>query len=258
MSGFRLSTKAIIISVIVLFLTGMLFGSIYYRQKLFPIPQLYDFIYGHDKKTAQCPVVEKQKLEELNSISRKANIQRIFWGDSLVERMRDGRFYGISSYQDIGQSGQIVYCALQEIGYILEFKPESVIVYVGGNDADGSSWYGAEEAGKYYQEIIDILLTNNIRPTVHLVHEAGTTRNKTYLKQYNDILTSIAKKNNLLIIPPVSEFSYNQTKEEIKKSGGSLYSYDGEHLTPEGYSIWMQHIGKYVPDFLQESNQSSQ
>ncbi len=237
--------------VVIAFLIGMLSGALYYREALFPIPQLGKIV--HDYKLRQnpeqgCPVGVSIELKDLRAISKFNQIDKIFWGDSLVEFVQDGRFYGIQNYRIIGKSGQLVYCSLQEIDYILNFKPDTVIIYVGGNDADGQSWYGPEEAGAYYEEIIDTLLSNNIKPIIHLIHGSASSRNKDYREKYNNILESIGKRKNILVIPDAPEFSYNKTWGEIRREG-SLYSYDGEHLKPEGYKLWISHIRQYVPDF---------
>ena len=34
--------------------------------------------------------------------------------------------------------------------------------------------------------------------------------------------------------------------EQIVESSSSRYTYDGEHLTPEGYQLWIAHIKKYI------------
>src|SRR3989344_984105 len=160
----------------ILFFIGMLAGALYYHQKLFPIPQLYRLL--NPKEKPKCPVVDKKKLKELEKISESINIRKIFWGDSVVEGMHDSRFYGVKTYQEIAQSKQIVYCALKEIDYILNLKPEKVLIYLGGNDCDKKSWYGPEEAGKYFERIIDAFLANGIKPIIHLIHGSSLSRDK--------------------------------------------------------------------------------
>ena len=142
--------------IIIAFLFGMLSGALYYREALFPIPQLAELIYsdGH----TECPTTVGRKLGDLRDISKFNQIDKIFWGDSVVEGMHDSRFYGIQNYQEVAQGGQIVFCAIQEMDLILNLKPDTIIIYLGGNDADGKGWYGPEEAAGYYEEII---LTND-------------------------------------------------------------------------------------------------
>jgi len=245
--------------VIIAFLVGMFSGALYYIEKLFPIPQLMPLIYN--KGFTDCPTTVVRKLEDLQDISKFDQIDKIFWGDSVVEGMHDSRFYGISNYQEVAQGGQIVYCALQEMDYLLSLNPDTVMIYLGGNDADGKSWYGPKEAGRYYEEIVDLLLSQDIQPIIHLIHGASLSRNRDYLMQYNKILEDIAKKNNILVVPNVPELSFDVTRDKIQNSvvtkdgvlkNGNLYTYDGEHLKAEGYRLWIPHIGQYVPDFLSE------
>lgn len=231
-----------------------IFGVFSFRHDLFPIPQLRSFrnkFLGHNpisKTLHNCPVVDKQKLGELDSISEVMELKNIFWGDSVVEGMHDSRFYNINKYQEVAQSGQIIYCALREINYILNFKPESVLIYIGGNDADGQSWYGPKQAALYYEQVIETLLANKIRPIIHLIHKGSLSRNQDYVTEYNQRLMGLAKRNDIPVIPGMTELSFTKIRSEIKKSN-NLYSYDGEHLKPEGYKLWIKHIKKYINDF---------
>jgi len=220
---------------LIIFSVGVLVGALSYRQRLF-LPQINEILNKIDESD-KCLSVNSEKLLELKTISQFAESKKIFWGDSVVEKMRDSRFYSID-YQDIAKSGLIIYCALQEIEYILNFNPDTVLIYIGGNDADGQSWYDSVEAGKYYEEIIDILLSENIQPIIHLIHEGSLSRNKEYVREYNEILENIAKEKNVLLIPNLPELS------------SDLYSYGGEHLKPEGYQLWFSHINQYISNFL--------
>ena len=187
----------------------------------------------------------------------KLKIPNIFWGDSVVSDMHDSRFYGANSFQEIGYGGQVVYCALGEIQTLLNFSPETVLIYIGGNDADGQSWYGPEQAAIYYRRMIDILLEHNITPVIHLIHEASLTRDRDYVREFNGRLTQLALERNLKVIPNMKELSFFISSEEVSNNLDyrceseecSAYSYDGEHLKHQGYQVWMEHIKQYIPNF---------
>ena len=223
-------------------------GVMSFRGGLFPIPQLKWIIYNDRiglAPTKACPRVNPKKLAELEKLSRTIEIENIFWGDSVVEQMHDSRLYGLSEFLEIAQGGQVIYCALQEIDYILSFNPKNVLIYLGGNDADGVR-YDSSQALLYYEHIVDKFLERNINPIIHLVHKASRVRDRLYVEQLNSGLTIMAKTRNLQVIPSLDEFSSDQLPEQIVESPSSRYTYDGEHLTPEGYQLWIAHIKKYV------------
>tara|TARA_B100001093_G_scaffold509611_1_gene573968 strand:- start:147 stop:929 length:783 start_codon:yes stop_codon:yes gene_type:complete len=246
---------------------GLILGMLFQKYKPFPYDLLITSanwiteearIAGEFKSGYICPVVYDKKLYRIQDISEEeVQIRKIFWGDSVVSDMHDGRFYGMDSYQEIGFGGQVIYCALQEIQLLLNFSPKMVVIYIGGNDADGQSWYGSEQAALYYSEIIDILLENNIIPIVHLVHEASLTRDRNYVKDLNNRLRQLASERSLKVIPDMKELSFSRLNVEVsnnldyhcKEANCSGYSYDGEHLKHDGYKAWIEHIKKYIPDF---------
>lgn len=61
---------------------------------------------------------------------------------------------------------------------LLNFSPETVFIYTGGNDADVQSWYGSERAAHYYREMVEILSKNNITRIIHLVYEGNLSRDR--------------------------------------------------------------------------------
>jgi len=198
-------------------------------------------------KATLCPCVDEKKLSELREFSRFVSLKRIFWGDSVVEGVHDSRFLD-SNYVHIGQSGQVVKCALSEVELIIGFKPERVVIYLGGNDADGQSYYAPEEAARYYELIVEKLLQNKITPIIHLIHYASSSRRKDYVEQYNNLLKEIAIRHSITTITASNLLSFSLTRDEIRQANNEL-TYDGEHLKPFGYKTWFDHIRLQLNDF---------
>lgn len=242
-----LFNKKIIFTVIIFYVLGVFS----YRNNFFPISFIKSTknTYLQFTKRRSCPVIKnKNKLDDLQEISKIKKFKNIIWGDSLIAGMHDSRLYGVENYIEIGHNSQIVFCALEEIQYIIDFKPKKVIIYLGGNDADGQSWYGPDQASEYYKRIIEKLLANKITPIIHLIHGSTNERNKEYLNSYNDSLEKIAKSKDLKIIPAIKRLSFSDNTKGMLQSNNPL-SRDGEHLKPQGYTIWFKHIKKYVKDF---------
>ena len=240
-------------------LTCYMIGAISYRLEIFPLTaplrssvkeRLIKLIRVPQTTLVNvCPVVDKSKLKALNFMSKNTNIEYIFWGDSVVEGMHDSRYYGVKNFVDIAQGGQIVYCALKEIEYILNLNPKKIIIYLGGNDADGQSSYGPKAAAAYYDKIINILQDNNIEVIIHQIHGASTSRNQDYVLEFNKRIENIGKTKNLKVLPPLAELTFDEDRETIEFLKPNLYSYDGEHLKPDGYKIWIESLKKEINSF---------
>ena len=160
----------------------------------------------------KCPVVREQKLLELHTASQTVRLEKIFWGDSVVEFMHDSRLYGLD-FVDVAQSGQNVFCAKGEMDYVIAMEPETVLIYIGGNDADGQSWYGPQEAASHYAEILDRFLENRITPIVHLVHEASTSRNREYVQTFNRLVAEAARERSLSVVPDLKALSFDESRD---------------------------------------------
>lgn len=247
-----MTLKKTITAILLVSIFSYSFGLISYRSDIFPIPQvrlLKKQFSNNSNLDPNCPVVNSMKLRDLNLIAETAEIKNIFWGDSVVEFMHDSRFYEINNFREVAQSGQVIYCAMKEMDYVLNFNPDTVIVYIGGNDADGQSWYGPEQAAVYYEEVIDNFLINGITPIIHLIHEGHMARrDRNYVTEYNQKLTQLAERKGVKVIPDVKDFSFPSSEPKLAESSNP-YTYDGEHLKPDGYKLWVTHIKNYIGEF---------
>jgi len=246
------------ISLLSLFILLSCSGEVNMSSPQGPINKFFKIAFNQEV-SKRCPVVYDKKLYRISDISNSdIKFKKIFWGDSVVSDMHDLDFYSMQGeFQEIGHGGQVIACALEEVQNVINFNPDTVIIYIGGNDADGQSWYGPEEAFSYYKEIIKILAQNNITPIIHLIHEASLSRDRTYVQTLNTSLVEFAEDNNILVIPNMSELSYEVSAEMVSNNidykcntdDCSPYSYDGEHLKHQGYVIWINHIKEFVPGF---------
>ena len=193
-------------------------------------------------------MVNVRKLDEIRDILQQTEVENLFWGDSVVEYMHDSRLYGVTNYVEIGHSSQIAFCALNEVPFVIAANPKRVLIYLGGNDADGQSWYGPDEAAYYYNAIVDSFLEADITPIVHQIHYASYDRSAHYVTRFNELIATHAESLGVLVIPPSEALRYELSREQIRNADLST-SYDGEHLRPDGYRIWIDHIRTHLPDF---------
>lgn len=204
-----------------------------------------------------CPTVEDVQalLETRKSFAQYKN-KNILWGDSVVAGAQHSRDFKTKKYIALGNSGQTIQCAMAEMPYLIRAHPQKVIIYLGGNDADGQSTNTAEQAAQFYTKMVDRLLEANITPIIHLVHFGARGdahapswgRDWRYVEALNQQLSAYAALKNISIIPAYKNLKFTEIKSKLRQKGHAL-STDGEHLTPQGYKEWAQHIGQYVPDF---------
>ena len=213
-----------------------LLGMVTYKAELFPLNVYRDF-FDQNRNFTLCPVVNPSKLRILKKlVETETRVENLIWGDSLIQDMIDPNLYGLKNFVSIGLDGQITKCALEELQYLISLKPKTLIIYLGGNDADRKI-YTVEKAAEFYREIIQILISNDIQPIIHQIHLGDPNkRDRGYVEELNKVYSSIANDFNLKIIPPVRSFDFSKTKPK-----GEL-SADGEHLYPKGYQFWIKHI----------------
>ena len=253
-----------ILSIVVL---SYLLGIITYKNNYFPIQyakylkRLIFDDFGVSKidfkrSIFDCPRVNQKKLNDLKDVSeiqfkRNFSIEKIFFGDSLVEQLIEGKIYGIIDYVPFGHGGQVLLCAVEDIEYIFNFKPKKILLYLGGNDADkflSGDWYDVDEAFNYYKIIIDKILNKKILPIIHLINKAGKSRDQLYVETLNQKILEYSKTKSFKVIKPLDSLSFDLTKEEFSKINHDL-TYDGEHLKPRGYFLWVKYIKQNLRDF---------
>jgi len=233
-------------------------GALAYKFQIFPFDlqtrravgmKIRPLFKSNQKLEDLCPTVGKRKLDSIVFASKLNNIDNIFWGDSAVAGMHDSRLYGAKNFADVAQNGQVVYCALQEVDYVTSLNPKRVIIYLGGNDADGATSYGPDKAIEYYSLIVNKLQENGIDVIIHQIHKASSSRDQAFVKKFNSGILKIGQEKDLLVLPPLDELAFDDDKTTIEASKSNDYTYDGEHLKPAGYKLWIEAIQAKVPDF---------
>ena len=171
-------------------------------------------------------------------------IDKLIVGDSLVEGFILHDLHKIN-YRRMSLGGNIIECMPLLTDAIASLKPSKVLLYIGGNDTDGQGRQTMDDAARTYAQVVDTLKKSGIQVIVHGIHLGSNHRGRVResVETLNAKLETIAKKRNLLYIPPVPNFNFRQTGLD------SRYSKDGEHLLFEGYKIWILHIRKFLPDF---------
>lgn len=149
------------------------------------------------------------------------------------------------NYELIGVSGATIDCTKIMTKYINIISPKNVILYLGGNDADGQSNYNSEKAFLIYKNFLDVLNSIESIEKIYIVgisYGLASRRNKNYVESLNNKLKNIQNNTKVFFVDSfdVLDFS-NKSFQEL--------SYDGEHLNYNGYEKWFDYLGANIKDF---------
>ena len=185
------------------------------------------------------PTVEKTAVQKKNIV---------FFGNSLtagygLENVADG-FVSLTQNRmdslnlpyrciNAGLSGETTAGGSERVGWIIDQQPVDIfILELGGNDA--LRGINPESSLQNLQTIIDKVKAKH--PSVKIIlagMEAPRNMGKSYITAFHDIYQTLAKKNNLPLIPFI-----------LDKVGGikELNQADGIHPTPQGNKIIVETI----------------
>ena len=140
-----------------------------------------------------------------------------------------------------GLSGETTAGGKSRIEWVIEQQPVDIfILELGGNDA--LRGLKAEESEKNLQGILDKVRAKY--PSVKIVlsgMEAPRNMGKVYTTAFHDVYPTLAKRNNIALIPFVLEGVGGI---------GELNQKDGIHPTPEGNKIIVETIWKTLKPLL--------
>lgn len=225
-----------------------------YKMTYSPIILLtLSFLFTYCQQTAEKPIV-KNKETPLAEVEKRKNI--IFFGNSLtaaygLEDLSKGFVGMIQSRIDsldlpyrcinAGLSGETTAGGNGRVDWVIDQQPfEIFILELGGNDA--LRGIAPSESIKNLQSIINKVKAKN--PTVKIIlagMEAPRNMGNSYLKAFHDMYPSLAKKNNVLLIPFV-----------LEGVGGiaEMNQKDGIHPTEAGNKIITENIWQILKPIL--------
>ena len=249
-----MSLKKIIITFsicIILFLIG---GEFHYRE-IFPYGgglrnKLELLKKPKSKNTEICTNLRYRKIEFeffLSKVKSGGKIDYLIIGDSVADGAHSPKLFNIK-YDIIATDAATVGCLDHFIHYVKKINPSILIIYLGGNDADGQGIQSYEEAARTYIKFIEEI-TNNKNKVYALGVNIGVPwrRNNEYVRNFNKLIKEDINKLNLNNVKYIETFDglnfENTSKEKIKKS---VLTYDGEHLKYKGYIDWFKYIDKKI------------
>ncbi len=199
------------------------------------------------RKIKFCPAHDYKVQNRFEFFSYK-KINNIFIGDSVVERAWSEGLFNLN-YKLIAKSGMTIDCTTIIVDYIKKIEPKNVIIYLGGNDADGQSNYGVDDAINKYQIFLSELNKIKSISKIYLLginYSTKKRRSSEYVKNLNDFFESVGEDEKKIIY--IESFE----KLDFRKKLDLKLTYDGEHLKYHGYKEWFTYLSKKIDNFILE------
>lgn len=175
-----------------------------------------------------CRIHHRNKLE---AFSKDTNTYTtVFMGDSITE---GGAFESvISNSKNVGIGGDRIYNTEDVIPYVVKYNPQKIYLLIGINSL---FYYSAEESKEQYSHLIEKMVT--AFPNTQIIVETvlPTVKRNPKISVFNDYVKQVAQSYDLGVLDLYSLYEVN----------GCLpyeLSYDGTHLTQEGYSTWYNEL----------------
>tara|TARA_B100001057_G_C22543490_1_gene830581 strand:- start:22 stop:744 length:723 start_codon:yes stop_codon:yes gene_type:complete len=233
------------IFLIVIFLLG---GELA-KRNIFPYGKglrsmLPEILHLSKKEIKFCPKKDAV-IYKFKFFSNK-KIDNIFIGDSVVDGALSEGLFNLN-YTLIAQSGATIDCTTLIVDYIKKIEPKNVVVYLGGNDADGQSNYGSDIGINHYTKFLSELNKIKSISKIYLIgiNYAGPRRNSEYVKNLNDYFKRAEDGKKIFYIESFEKLNFRE-KPFLE------LTYDGEHLKYLGYKEWFTYLSEKIDNFILE------
>ena len=194
----------------------------------------------------QLPVLWQKSTTEMNPAGTIGKDHTVFLGDSLTEGFDLERYFPGHATINRGISGDTTFEVIYRMDEILNAGPKKLFLMIGINDIfSGHSqdaildniqhiiWKFQDTCPQtkvYVQSILPIRNENL------LIDDSGNVT----IYQMNNRLKSLCKESNVKFIDLYPDFLDNNGQLDRK------YTFDGAHLTEEGYGLWAEVVIPYI------------
>jgi len=188
-------------------------------------------------------------LLSVNAAAKSTDEKKIvFLGDSLMSQVDWAELFSNGNIKNRGIGGSTAQDIYNRIGDVIRDAPKKVFIMAGTNDIlRGKS---LEQFILTYNKILKVLIKE--LPDADIYVMSILPLNFEGDKLYNDVITL----TNVKIKQAVDKFNkqdkikFLDIHESFTNPGtiklNPIYTYDGIHLTPQGYLNWKQQIMPYV------------
>lgn len=170
----------------------------------------------------------------------------VFLGDSLTESFDLNKYFGKSNLRNRGMSGNMTEHVLYRLEEILNAKPAFLFLMIGINDI-----YQGVKPDIVIRNISKILTEiQEYSPQTIIFCQSILPVNETRLLSFDNINSKVYEVNNSLRdFCAENNISFIDMHPDFLNHKGQMdekYTYDGVHLTVQGYMHWAQLIKDLV------------
>ncbi len=171
----------------------------------------------------------------------------VFLGDSLTESFDLIKHFGRDDLRNRGMSGNLTDHVLYRLEEITNAKPKVVFLMIGINDL-----YQGHNPEAVFDNIVTIIDRINLSSPGTLCYiQSILPINEGKLLSGGRINMSVYQMNSRLegLCKSKAQLKYVNLHIDFLNQKGQMdsqYTYDGVHLTPEGYVLWANLIGEYL------------
>ena len=170
---------------------------------------------------------------ELFGIYRLSHSEAVMIGDSITHNVNWNNLLDKNNIVNMGIPADTTAGILHRLEYIYKLNPKYVFIMSGINDI--ASGHDLQGTFNNYKKIITRLQNNNIVPIVQSTLLTWDENDNDKVHKLNSMLIEYCRINEVEFIDLNQKLS--KDKKLIKD-----YSYDGVHLSAEGYEIWKKEL----------------
>lgn len=168
----------------------------------------------------------------------------VFLGDSITQQFEWQDVYPNLSVRNRGIGSDTTLGVTARLDSIEKLKPQKVFLLIGINDL--AQKRDIEEIAVQYKSIFEYFENNMTNSQLYVISVLPVSSDNAYIDnnkiiELNAALESICIEKDIIFIDLFSEIYDNEQKQMIPQ-----YTYDGVHLTFEGYLVWIDKIAKYI------------
>jgi lysophospholipase L1-like esterase len=182
-----------------------------------------------------------------NTLSKlEINADAVFYGNSITFESRFHEFFPDKVICNMGCNGDDLDDLANRSFLIKSVCPKKIFILGGINSLNKIT---LEQFKQKYQVLVDTIKYQNPKSELYLQSLLPVNTNLIYGKQYlhcidkikqaNSLIKSIAKKSGCTFIDLYSKYQEHDSLPE-------KFTEDGLHIIPTAYSIWADHIYKYL------------
>lgn len=185
--------------------------------------------------------------KKFHSYYKKKMPVTILFGNSITENFKQ-YLPESDSLLNMGISGDFTEGLLRRLANVTDLKPEKLFIKIGINDI--VERVPLQEIESNYKEILGRITKESPATIIYIQSTLPTRDLKSIFRDSKDInkivmelnvfLKEQAKERNLTFIDMYPDFA--DANNELRKE----FTYDGVHLTEQGYIVWKKYLSKYI------------